>query len=195
MVETEVLAVEIRQFVGDDLRTLVPRVIGRTEGAVAIKDRRPTRQWDEESFFAELLKKEGPDAVAGARTVLDWGRRARVDIWWGQGAQDGSFVLWLKDGNVKHWFVSCWTYGSMEMQFQYMTGGPFAQVAKREELRRRLNEVDGYNIPEDGITRRPRLDLALLKDAGRQRALLAALDWELAVIRDWQAKGGQPTSE
>ncbi len=36
MVETEVLAVEIRQFVGQDLRTLVPRVIGRTEGAGAL---------------------------------------------------------------------------------------------------------------------------------------------------------------
>ncbi len=69
MVETEVLAVEIRQFVGQDLRTLVPRVIGRTEGAVAIKERRPGRQWDEAPYFAALAERKGEDAVAGARAV------------------------------------------------------------------------------------------------------------------------------
>jgi hypothetical protein len=187
MVETEVLAVEIRQFVGQDLRTLVPRVIGRTEGAVAIKERRPGRQWDEASFFAALADREGAVAVAGARAVLEWGRRAGVDLWWGQGAQDGSFVLWLKDGDVKHWFVSCWTSGSMEALFQYMTSGPFADERLREALRQRLAQVEGYDIPPDTITRRPRLDLALLADERRQKALFAALDWELGEIRKWQA--------
>ena len=51
----EVLAVEIKQFTGDQLRTLVPRVIGITSEA---KKRKSTgfepRQWDEESFFDRL---------------------------------------------------------------------------------------------------------------------------------------------
>jgi hypothetical protein len=68
MVETEVLAVEIHQFVGQNLRTLVPRVIGRTEGAVAIKERRAARQWDEASFFVALAERSGADAARWRRS-------------------------------------------------------------------------------------------------------------------------------
>ncbi|HEX2520716.1 MAG TPA: hypothetical protein VHP35_01245 [Terriglobia bacterium] len=46
----EVLAVEIRQYVGQGLKSLVPRVIGhqRKTGAVL-----PGKQWDEASFLQE----------------------------------------------------------------------------------------------------------------------------------------------
>ena len=189
MKETEVLAVEIRQFVGGTLRTLVPRVIGRTATAEQVKTPRPSRQWDEGAFLAALREHAGEDAVVGARAVLDWGRRRGVGVWWGRGAQDGSFLLWLLDGDVKHWFVSCWTYGRMEALFQYMkTSGPFVEESLREEFRSRLNRVEGFNIGPDALTQRPRLELAKLKDPARQEALFSALDWELAEVRKWQAR-------
>ena len=81
----------------------------------------------------------------------------------------------------------------MEAQFQFMTSGPFADERLREALRQRLTQVEGYDIPPDAITRRPRLGLALLADERRQNALFAALDWELAEIRKWQA--GRPRRE
>ena len=55
-------------------------------------------------------------------------------------------------------------------------------LADYPDLRQRLTQVEGYDIP-DAINRRPRLDLALLADERRLKALLAALDWELAEIR------------
>ena len=75
----------------------------------------------------------------------------------------------------------------MEAQFQYMTSGPFADERLREALRQRLAQVEGYDLPPGAITRRPRLDLALLADERRLAALVAALDWELGEIRKWQA--------
>ncbi|HEX8244972.1 MAG TPA: hypothetical protein VF541_15795 [Longimicrobium sp.] len=50
----EVLAIEIRQFTGEGLRTLVPSVIGQTAAAEGRKKPGSTgrRQWDEQSFFA-----------------------------------------------------------------------------------------------------------------------------------------------
>ena len=55
----EILAVEIKQFTGDQFRTLVPRVIGNTSEA---KKKRSTgleiKQWDEESFFNRLDDKD-----------------------------------------------------------------------------------------------------------------------------------------
>jgi hypothetical protein len=51
----EVLAVEIHQYVGHGLRTLVPRVMGQTAGAQARKGAgsRQARTWDEASFVNE----------------------------------------------------------------------------------------------------------------------------------------------
>jgi hypothetical protein len=51
----EVLGVEIRQFTGNGVRTLVPSIIGRTEEAQSRKraDGAST-QWDETSYFARL---------------------------------------------------------------------------------------------------------------------------------------------
>ena len=55
----EVLALELRQYVGEGLKTLVPRVIGNT--AIAESKKREARivprKWDELSFFDELAKR------------------------------------------------------------------------------------------------------------------------------------------
>src|SRR5205807_7021229 len=54
----EVLAVGIKQFVGQGLKTLVPRVIGQTTEAQRKKigPGPPEKQWDEVSFFEDLMQ-------------------------------------------------------------------------------------------------------------------------------------------
>jgi len=47
MERTEVLGVEIRQYVGEDLRTLVPRVIGQTAVARSVKSTGDSRNYEE----------------------------------------------------------------------------------------------------------------------------------------------------
>ena len=49
----EVVAVEIRQYVGQGLKTLVPRVIGQTVASYErkVQATRAGRQWDEATFF------------------------------------------------------------------------------------------------------------------------------------------------
>ena len=56
----QVLAVEIKQFVGEGLKTLVPRVIGQTAEAERRKQvtSREERQWDEISFLDALKEKK-----------------------------------------------------------------------------------------------------------------------------------------
>jgi hypothetical protein len=56
---TEVLAVEVRQYVAEDgaHQTLVPRLIGQTEAARQAKGLTPRRQWDEESWLAGLRER------------------------------------------------------------------------------------------------------------------------------------------
>jgi hypothetical protein len=69
----EVIAIEVRQYVGPDgLRTLVPRVIGQTAAADTRKGSRDTRQWDEASFLRELESGRGPPEARVARELLEW---------------------------------------------------------------------------------------------------------------------------
>ncbi len=70
----EVLAVEIKQYVGQGLAALVPRVIGQT---VAAKDTKgiaslksPRGSWDETSFLTSLTERSGSEAAMVARHSL-----------------------------------------------------------------------------------------------------------------------------
>lgn len=65
----EVLAVEIRQFVGQGLKTLVPRVIGLTAASA-----QPTaaQQWTQATFFPALEARAGAGASSVAKRILAW---------------------------------------------------------------------------------------------------------------------------
>jgi hypothetical protein len=182
MKAAEVLAVEIRQYVGEGLKTLVPRVIGRTEAATSVKSAGggAARQWDESSFFEELTTRHGREVADVARDILAWGRSAGLDVWWGRGKRDGSFLLWREKGPDanRQWFVSCWTYGRFEIPFEYMARqGVFTSATLREELLRRFNTVPGLALPEESVDRRPATPLAALVPAEARRRFLEVLGW------------------
>jgi len=180
----EVLAVQVRQFVGEGLRTLVPTLIGQSAEAQRKKSAGATRQWDEESFFAELRTREGEGAARAARQVLEWAREHELEVWWGRGARSGSFFPWFKSGGVDHWTVSVWTYGTIEVQFQQMRKvPPFSEEARREELRLRLNAITGVSIPADKIDKRPPIPLDVLQAPESMKQFLAALDWYVSEVR------------
>lgn len=141
---------------------------------------------DPASFFSELGQRMGEAAAAGGRAVLDWARARQIEPWWGKGLKDGSFVLWLEGSKAQHWLVACYTYGRMEILFQYMQKGPFADPSKREELRQRLNDIAGFEVPPDALARRPRIPLEILSEKATQEALFAVLDWEVAEARAWE---------
>ncbi|GIV97225.1 MAG: hypothetical protein KatS3mg057_1882 [Herpetosiphonaceae bacterium] len=72
----EVLAVEIKQYVGPGLKTLVPRVIGQTAEAQQKKSSSvlDSGQWDEESFFQDLEDRRGAQEAEVGRQILSWAR-------------------------------------------------------------------------------------------------------------------------
>jgi len=65
----QVLAVEVKQFANDTLRTLVPRVIGQTARKAADIG---GRKWDEPSFFWELEQRRGKRETSACRAIFDW---------------------------------------------------------------------------------------------------------------------------
>jgi hypothetical protein len=186
----EVLAVEIKQFVGQGLKTLVPRVVGQTVEAERKKggSKPAERQWDEASFLEDLRQRRGDKETDAARTILKWAKEAQLRLWWGKGSSYGSFFPMLDFKGEPHWVVSVWTYGRVEIPFQWMVPRkPFADQARRLErrleLRDRLNKIPGVEIPADAITRRPAIPLAVFTDPTALKEFLSVLDWYIAEVK------------
>lgn len=180
----EVLAIEVKQFVGENLKTLVPRVLGQTEASRRKKnvDRGEPRQWDEASFFDEVRARRGEQETAIARRLLEWANGHGLRIWWGQGRKDGSFFAMYDNKLGKNFLYSVWTYGRIELQFQHMKTPPFAEERKRGEILQRLSAI-GLPIPEDALERRPAFDLSLLREPAALAKFLEAFDWVLSEIK------------
>lgn len=181
----EVLAVEIRQYVGEGLKTLVPRVIGQTAEAQQRKSsaRREVRQWDETSFFQELGRRDAEEAEVAGK-ILEWAKTKKLSIQWGKGKQAGSFSPALEDRPARS-LISVWTSGQVSVNFQYMQNSlPFDDENERLELLRRLNEMLGVAIPADALTRFPSIPLSALKDETVLKQFFEIFDW---VVQEIQA--------
>jgi hypothetical protein len=173
MRETEVLAVEVRQFEGEGRTTLVPRVLGQK---VKAELPRP-RLWDEASLLARL---EPPDLEIAQR-ILKWAAKHGLEVKGGRGAKyaglnlvldaDGEELrpLYLYEG-FEHYPPS------LNIQFDLM-GPAFRPIEKRRELTDRINRATGAGIsPEKSY---PAFSFASLRSSSAESALMEALDWLL----------------
>jgi len=178
MYQAEVLAVEIKQYTGQGQKSLIPRVLGQTEEATAKKEVRTGLQWNEKTFFQELESKRGSTETEIARKILEWSKGKFSRVWWGEGKHDGSFVPVLDHNNISYYLITVWTYGKVEIQFQWLkTRPPFDNELKRKELLDKLNQIPGINLPGDAITRRPSIPLSMFKEKAVLKQLLDILDW------------------
>ena len=120
--------------------------------------------------------------VAGK--LFEWAKTKGLRIWWGKGSKDGSFFPMLDYQGEAHWTISVGTYGRLEVQFQQMQmKPPFDDESKRMELRRRLNEITGVDLPADKITKRPSISLSTLKEEAALKQCLEALNWFVEEVK------------
>jgi len=186
MDSAEVLAVEIKQYVGGSQKALFPRLLGQTAQAADRKSRGPrrTRRWDEQSFMQAIRGRAGADAGRVAKTILDWAVKRHLRTWWGHGMGDGSFFPMLDTDGQTHFLVSVWTSGRLEVQFQWMKSRPpMDSVEKRKELQRKLNAIPGVHVPDSRLEGRPKVELSAFSGEDSARQLLDALDWVVQEIR------------
>lgn len=186
----EVLAVEIKQYVGRGLQTLVPRVLGQTVEAHLKKSSgtRERKKWDEASFFKYLEEKNGTEEANVARKIYDWSKARQLREWWGEGKLYGSFIPVIDHNGKGYTLIAIWTYGRVEIQFQYMTSKymktkPFDDVAKRLEFLHKLNEIPGISISEELINQRPSFSINNLRDEVNLKQFLETLDWAINEIK------------
>jgi hypothetical protein len=188
---TEVYAVEIKQYVADTaerpLRTLVPRLIGRTAeaGSAKASGRSLGEQWNWDRFSEALRAADGPASVERAQEVVDWARSRGILVWWGRGTQRGGFVPIYTDATgTRHQLFEVWSDGAFEVYFQHLSAkGPFTDVELRRELYSRLNAVDGVSLPLVALDRRPSFKLSEVASEDGFNQLLNIWEWVLETIR------------
>jgi hypothetical protein len=176
----EVLAVEVRQFAGNGLRTLVPTVLGQTAESQQRKGsgRVIGAQWDRSRFMTVLREKCGEQAALTADEILTWADHRASRLSWGSGAVYGGVVPILEHNGVDHQMFALYTNGSLEVYFQYYLGKrPFEDESMRRELLCRLNSIPSVRIPADALRRRPSIPIAALSTPEAIKGFFAAYNW------------------
>lgn len=184
----EVLGVEVKQFIGQNLRTLVPRIIGQTIEAKDMKGG-GKKLWSEDIFLEEMKTKVGsPEAEIAAR-FLEWGRSGMMTPRWGRGKLSGSYSLYLNHNEKEHKILSISTEGKGKLWFQfgdYMKQPPFDSKENRAEFLRHLNAVPGISISEEVLTagKYPNVPLSVFLSALAYDKTIEAFDWFIGKIRN-----------
>lgn len=191
MNRTEVLAVEVRQYVSaDGHQTLVPRTIGHTAAAEATKRPKATRRWTEQEYLDAIEASGGPGYRQTAREYIAWGVANGGIAEWGSGTTRGSLQFrWMVDDHPVR-PLALLTTGGLYISFAGLAkASPFVEREQRQAYAEMLNQIDGVSVPPDGVDRWPEVSTDTLGDEQVRRQFLRALDWFL------RAMGRTPTSE
>lgn len=189
MSPAEILGLEIKQFVGrDNIKTLVPRVIGQTTTADTTKGvKQKDSNWTEETFFTELENQRGRVEAEAVRQILSWLKPQMARIWYGSGKR-GSMVPIFNHLGVEHYLFAIWTTGNVEIYFQWQKNKPpFSSEEKRLVLLNKLNNIKGVNISTDKISARPNIPLSLLTDKIELQKFIDIYKWFLDEIKNIEA--------
>ncbi len=195
MKAAEVLAVEVRQYVGQGLRTLLPRVFGQSAQAEQRKTAgaRRAEPWDEQSFFAKLAEYKNEAATRVARTLFDWTTK-RMQVEYGSGVKNASFIPVYGDGEL--WFgpFRAYTgykggYVDIPLSGSGMQAPPFDNPDRKLELVRRLNAIPGVQIAED-LGRSPSIEFAVLATGNHLEKFLEVMDWAVGLVKQAGLKPG-----
>ena len=188
MTPAEILGLEIKQFVGqDNVKTLVPRVIGQTTIADTTKGvaKRKEANWTEETFFAELSEQRGQKEAEVSRQILDWLKTKITFLKFGKSSQGGIHGM-VEYSGITHSTFGLWRSGTVEIQFEYYKNPPFNDEQKRLELLDKLNLIKGVNIPNSKISSRPGISYALLIDKTEYQKFIDAYEWFFEEIKNYK---------
>jgi hypothetical protein len=176
----EVLAVQVSQYVGQGLKTLVPRLFGQTAEAQQKKSVSAGQAlpWDKERFFTVLAQNRGEVEVQVAENLLQWGLTPTRWVYWGKGKVTGAFVPQITHKGRNHQFFHVLTVGKIYFPFEtYQDKPPFDSEDKRRDLLLRLNSFLPEKLPVASLSGYPGISLSALKDNATFRAFTQTFDW------------------
>lgn len=176
MSPAEVIAIEVRQFVGEGLQSLVPTRVGQSVRARRRRAEKSSPILTKETFFEQLSGGEGERLAA--RTLLEWAETVGR-VWYGK-----SQLVATIDKPQNYQLFSIAPIGRVYIYFAtYQRRAVFESVEKRDELRLKLNEIDGVDITPDRLAAYPTIELSVLVGPGNTAAFLQVYEWFLGELK------------
>ncbi|MEU8241365.1 DUF262 domain-containing protein [Actinoplanes missouriensis] len=131
--------------------------------------------------FAEQLGVLQDSRVAGATlALLDRWSELGGSLLYGDAAETSCFLMARERGHADGdiWPATIYPSGKFEVVFQHLSSRPpFDDMALREELRQRFNQLPGVDIAAAKLTLRPGFPLKVLTEPGATEVLLEHLQW------------------
>ena len=183
----EVLAVELKHYTGQGIRTLVPRVMGIT----ARTGPRPGQRdapWTPEDYL-QKLKEAGAENTTEAQALIEWSQKAGMKLVGGRGTKTAA-LNYAEQGHHLFCLDDVSDIPRFRVNF-YLLPAPFDRPDMKTELLSRLNSIGRISLPEDTQYQGFRLSELSGKDGLSE--LLTTLDWVLAEVRS--SKGEAERSE
>jgi hypothetical protein len=178
----QAIGIEVKMFSGQGLKTMVPRVINpMTQQHVASSS---GKKWTEEEFFTTIISKQSQEASSIARKLLDWAKVKKLNIYWGTGKIDGSFIPIIKSKEEEAYPIVVSTNGRIYIQFYVLkTRIAFKDEVKRLELLKRLNSIEGISFSNDSIERMPSFPIKDIKEEKNFNQFIDTLNWIVDEIK------------
>ena len=175
----EVLAIELRQFSGKELKTLVPTVYGQSQESVSRRSTvRP--RWDEASLFDKLAQTVGPKEVEISKKIYHWMRKGGTrELVFGTGKENGSVYPMFKPSGVYINPVYLSSDGKLYLQFGSLGGKPvFGSTESRRAFMQQFNAIKGVNFADADLSKYPSIPLRTIAgDPDGAEKVIAALNW------------------
>ncbi|MFF9115995.1 DUF262 domain-containing protein [Streptomyces massasporeus] len=180
-----------QRLTADDLAVLIAEDDGQAddEGGEDTAQRTPGGGQGEETradrFFRQLAADDSPETVEAVRALLT--RWEELGGWIGHGAGQVTTSAFLMLGQAGAPGRGIWPLtlypgtgrgGTAEVVFQHLAARePFTERALRAEFLRRLNELEGVDIPEGKLELRPSFRLSVLEKDRNRELFAETLAW------------------
>lgn len=182
----EVIAIQIKQFKGENLTTLVPRVVGQTAEAKSKKKRAGKRQWNRSSFFGDLAERTCQDDCSVAQRILDWANSSGLEERWGQGKTIGTFYPVLRCQTGDYNLFSVDTSGKITVVFNSF---PSEIQNAKLQLLSKLNSIPGIAFPEKAIDTWGSFPMSVLISEDHLQEFLGVFEGFAETIRQIETLG------
>ena len=181
----EVLGIEIRQWTGQGLTTLVSNVIGRTAAAQAAKTNAPTQPRLTEDEFRQELSTKAPSTSPALTELMKWCVENGGFVTYGTGRQwPACYLNWYNASGEHVWPLIPILPKNITVTFDRLSQfAPFNNPAEREEFRLQLNKVPGIALHDGAIDGKKTFPLNVIEDHVALKALQGALTWFIGRLK------------
>ncbi|TET40272.1 MAG: hypothetical protein E3J66_07075 [Dehalococcoidia bacterium] len=146
----DILLLQVSSFEESKARTvLIPSLFGYA--TKTIKTDGPRRQWNEDTFFADLEKRAEESEIDIVRELYNFTKGNADKTSWGTGAFVGSFPFRKSRYGISVSIFTVQSDGWIWLNFGQMKGTNVKEGIL-ESFRAKLNEIPGINIPEEVVS-------------------------------------------